>query len=171
MRNLFALALIAALSVTTVADEAAPKKNKGNRAGRNQAVAKLTKGLESAGLSAEQQTKIKAATVAFTAKVKELREDGLTPELMKKRTEAMKAAREAGLKGKDIRAKVNESLTAEEIATFEKMTKATAELHKAVVSTLSKEQLEALPEAVRKSLQAGAKQGQGRQGKGKKDAA
>lgn len=163
MRNLFALALIAALAVTTVADDKTPndkvpndkalKKNAGERSGRNPMVAKLTKSLEDTNLSEDQKSKIQAAKTAFATQAKQLRESGLTPELMKKRAEAMKTARQSGLQGKEMRAKINESLTADERALFEKMNKATGELQKTVAKTLTKEQLAALPDAVRKPLE------------------
>lgn len=168
MRNLFALALIAALAITAVADDKtlndkALKKNTGERSGQNPMVAKLTKSLEDTNLSEDQKSKIQTAKTAFVTQAKQLREAGLTPELMKKRAEAMKAARQSGLQGKELRAKINESLTADERGLFEKMNKATVELQKTVAKTLTKEQMEALPEAARKSLQ---NAGKGKPGKG-----
>ncbi len=171
MRSLFALALAATLAVTAVSDDNAPKKKKGDQAGRSPLVTRLTKSLEETNLSDEQQTQVKAAKAAFMEKVKQLRKDGLTPELMKKRAEAMKSARQGGLKAKELQAKINESLSADEIALFEKMNKAGTELQQTVAKTLTKEQMEALPEAVRKQLQNAGKQGKGRgKGKGKNDA-
>lgn len=171
MRKLLALSLVAVLSVTAIADEK-PKGKKKGKAGGNQMVAKLMSSLKDAGLSDEQMTNVKAAAQKFEASVKEIREAGLTPEVTKKFAAAQKEARDAGLKGKDLAAKVQESVSEEEAALMQKMQTATTTMKKAVAGVLTAEQMEALPEAVRKQLQprAGGKgdgKGEGK-GKGKK---
>jgi len=172
MRSLLALALVATLALTTVADEKPKSKKKGDRAGRaNPMVTNLMTGLKEAGLSEEQMTKIQTAATAFETKIKELREKGLTPELNKKRIEAAKAAREAGLKGKEMAAKVNESLSDEERAMLDEMQTAMVQMKKAVAGVLTEEQMKGLPEKVRKQLATrgvGKKPGKGAKGKGKK---
>ncbi|EMI45416.1 hypothetical protein [Rhodopirellula sp. SWK7] len=175
MRSFLALALVATLAMTTFADEKPNRKNKGERAGKgNPMVARLMTSLKDAGLSAEQMTKIQAAAKTFEAKVKELREKGLTPEVTKKQSEASKAAREAGLKGKEMAAKVSEALSEEEMALVSEMRTATNQMKKTIAGVFTEEQLAALPEAARKQLtarggnrEAGKGQGKGK-GKGKK---
>ncbi|EMI53756.1 hypothetical protein [Rhodopirellula sallentina] len=177
MRSFLALSLVAALTITAVADEKPNRKNKGERAGKsNPTVTRLMKTLQDAGLSAEQMTKIQAAAQTFEAKVKELRGKGLTQELKKKQAEASKAAREAGLKGKEVAAKVKESLSEEEMALMAEMRAASVQMKKSIAAVFTEEQLAALPEAARKQLttrggnagkDAGKRKGQGK-GKGKK---
>ncbi len=173
MRSILSLALIATLAFTAVADEKPAKgKNKGEKGG-NPMISKLMTSLKDAGLSEEQMGKVKAAAGAFETSVKELREKGLTQELNKKRADAAKAARESGLKGKEMAAKVNEALTADEKALLEELNAATIKMKKAVAAAFTPEQLKALPEAVQKQLQTGpaGKGGDKPKGKKKKDAA
>ena len=165
MRNLLALSLVAVLSVTAIADEK-PKGKKKGKAGGNQMVTKLMSNLKDIGLSDEQMTNVKAAAEKFETSVKEIREAGLTPEVTKKFATAQKEAREAGLKGKELAAKVQESVSEEEAALMKKMRTATTAMKKAVAGVLTAEQIEALPEAVRKQLK--PRNGGKGEGKGKK---
>ena len=168
MRNLLALTLVAVFSVTAIADEK-PKGKKKGKAGENRMVTKLMSSLKEVGLSDEQMTDVKAAAATYQASVKEIHEAGLTPEVAKKYADAMKEAREAGLKGKEVAVKAKEAVTEEESALMQKMQTATVMMKKAVVGVLTEEQMKALPEAVRKQLQP-RKGGKGK-GKKKKEAA
>ncbi|TWT91664.1 hypothetical protein [Neorhodopirellula pilleata] len=171
MRTLLALSLVAVLAVTSFAEE----KPKGKKKGQPQAnpmVAKLMTSLKEIGLSDDQMTQVKAAAEKFQSTVKETREAGLSAEVNKKYTTAMKEAREAGLKGKELAAKAKESVSEEEAALMQKVQDATVQMKKAVAGVLTQEQMEALPEAVRKQLQTGpAGKGGPAKGKKKKDAA
>lgn len=165
MRTLLALSLVAVLAVTSFADEK-PKGKKG-KGGGNPMVAKLMTGLKEVGLSDDQMTKVKAAADKFQGVNKELRAAGLTQDLNKKYSEAMKEAREAGLKGKEIAAKAKESISEEEAAMLDKMQVAMTEMKKAVAGVLTEEQMAALPEGVRKQLQTRGGKGAGKEGAGK----
>lgn len=168
MRTLLALSLVAVFAVSSFADEAPKGKKKGKGDG-NPMITKLMTGLSEVGLSDEQMTQVKAAAEKFEISVKELRKSGMTQDLNKKYGVAMKEAREAGLKGKELAAKVNESMTEEETAMMKKMQAATTQMKKEVAAVLTAEQMEALPNAVRKQIQVReAGKGAGK-GKGKKN--
>jgi hypothetical protein len=132
------------------------------------------KNLKTVGLSDEQMTKVKAAAEKFQTSVKEIRQAGLTPDVNKKFMAAQKEGREAGLKGKELAAKAKEAVSEEEAALMQKMQEATMSMKKAVAGVLTAEQMEALPENVRKQIlprKGGGKgKGQGNRKK-KKDAA
>ncbi|MCM2374851.1 hypothetical protein [Aporhodopirellula aestuarii] len=154
--------------MTVVADEKPNRKNKGERAGKaNPMVTRLMTSLKEADLSDEQTAKVKSAAAAFEAKVKELKEKGLTTDVNKKQAEASKAAREAGLKGKEMAAKVNEALTEEEQALVAEMKAALAQMKKSVAAVLTEEQLAALPEGTRKQLATRGAGAAGEKGKAK----
>ncbi|KLU02984.1 putative signal peptide and transmembrane protein [Rhodopirellula islandica] len=166
MKHLIALALIACLAASATADDKpeAKKKRAGNRAAGAWMAQNLSKTLETVELTDEQKAKWNEAKTSFVAQMKELKDEGLTPELMKKRTEAQKAAREAGLKGKEMAAKLKEGFSEEEQALIAKQQKAAKALRVAVAGMLTPEQLAALPEQARKQMTSAKK---GRKGKGK----
>jgi uncharacterized sporulation protein YeaH/YhbH (DUF444 family) len=82
------------------------KGGKGNPAA--QMTKTFMKQLEKAELSAEQSSKIQEMFTKVAKEVAAKRtEGGLTPDIMKKRTEATKAAREAGKKQKEVKEAVD----------------------------------------------------------------
>tara|TARA_R110002072_G_scaffold48705_4_gene133090 strand:+ start:14859 stop:15557 length:699 start_codon:yes stop_codon:yes gene_type:complete len=175
MKHLIALALIACLAASASADDKpeGKKKRAGNRDAGAWMAGNLGKTLEKVELTDEQKEKWNEAKKSFTAQVKDLREEGLTPELMKKRNDAQKEAREAGLKGKELAAKLNEGFSEEEQALFSKQQKAVRSLRASVAGMLTPEQMAALPEQARKQMTATKERGEGKgkgrgKGKGKK---
>lgn len=172
MKHLIALALIACLATTASADDKpeGKKKRAGNRDAGAWMAGNVAKLLEKVELTDEQKEKWNEAKKSFTSQVKDLREEGLTPELMKKRNDAQKEAREAGLKGKEMAAKLNEGFSEEEQALFNKQQKAVRSLRASVAGMLTPEQMAALPEQARKQMSAAKERGEGKgkkQGKGK----
>lgn len=97
----FCLALAAAPAVSQ--DAPTTKKKKGVDP-QTATVNQMMKQLEIAELSAEQKEKVQAMMTKSAGEVFALRkEKGVTPEMMKKRTEAVKKAREEGKKPKEVR--------------------------------------------------------------------
>ena len=148
------------------ADEANEKKKGG---GANKAAATMMKKLESVDLTAEQKTKLESLAGELNITVASLKEEGFTPDLMKKKAEAMKAAREEGKKGKKVEAEVMASmnLTDPQQAMMKKMADAQLAFTKGVANTLTEEQMGQLPEAVKMQLT----RAKGGVGKGKKEKA
>ena len=102
------LAIVAILCGSLVLN--AQEKKGGKKDPAAALVTQFMKQLEVAGLTAEQSTKIKelytkAATVAATKRT----EGGITADILKKRSDASKAAKEAGKKGKEIQTAGNAS--------------------------------------------------------------
>ncbi|MCC9640974.1 hypothetical protein LOC71_01720 [Rhodopirellula sp. JC740] len=173
MKPLFSLALVVCFACPVLADDeaATKKKRAGNRQAGGWMARNVEKSLEAVELTDEQKEKLADAKKQFTSELKELREAGLTQELMKKRMEAQKAARESGLKGKELAAKLKEDFSEDEQALFAKQQKAVAAMRKSVAGMLTPEQMEKLPEQARKQFTAAKQRGEGKgkkNGKGKK---
>jgi hypothetical protein len=128
--------------------------------------------MEGAKLSDEQKSKVKAITEEFTEKMTALREKGHTPALTKKRAEAMKKARQAGKKGKELRSEVIASIDAsdQEKELLRRGDEVTAKLHQELATVLTDEQIDALPPQVKRPLRAAKDRAAGKTGK-KKNAA
>lgn len=138
------------MTVSATADEKAkPKKERTRNADPTQ---RITKTLEAVDLTADQQTAVKKATDQFQATMTKLRDDGFNPELNKKRVAAMKEARKAGLKGKEMQAKVAETVSAEEAELLTNAMKASRTLRQSIAGILTDEQRAALPENVRRQF-------------------
>lgn len=147
-RILGLLVLSLALVVSVSADDAKPKKKDGQGKGKQRANAQLMKPFAAIELTDEQKAKVKVLVQKANEETKALREEaGLTPELTKKRGEAMKAARQAGLKGKELAAEVdkNSGMNEAQLAAVKKMGMMRTKLQKAVVELLTDEQKAQLP--------------------------
>jgi hypothetical protein len=171
MKKVIALALVACLAASATADDKpdGKKKRAGNRAAGSWMAENLGKTLDAVDLTAEQKEKWTEAKKNFVAQMDELKAEGLTNELKKKRTEAQKEARDAGLKGKEMAAKLKEGFSEEEQALFAKQQKVTKAFRASVAGMLTPEQLKALPEQVRKQMTTAQQKRQGKgKGKGKK---
>ena len=168
MKTVAALALAAMLVSPVMAEDEAKgkkKKAKGNRG--NSTAMQLIKALAPVGLTDEQTTKIKELGKASSEAIAKIRKDsGLTPEVMKKRTEAQKALKESGKKGKELAAAIAEKagLSEAQIASFKKMNEARMGFQKSVIGMLTDDQKAKLPE----KLQRFAKAGQAKKGGKKK---
>ena len=161
---LMLMLLVVAVAVPLVADaqEAGKKgkKKKGRQAG---AAAALKKQLEEVELTAEQKEKIEAIIAKHSAAITEAQQDVselLTPEQRRARAAAMKAARDAGKKGKDARADVEAAIQLSpeakaKLAEAEKAARdAQMKLRQEVAAVLTPEQRE---EAGLQTRQAGKK--------------
>lgn len=136
---------------TLTADEKQDAKKKRQRAG-NATVNQLTKKLEVIELTAEQKEKLAELGKELQALIKPLRQEGFTQQLNKRRTEAMKAAREAGKKGPELAAAVKETFTAEENELIAKAQAANTKFREKVFAMLTDEQKEKLPQALKRQL-------------------
>jgi hypothetical protein len=149
--------LLLSLSVTpAIAQQARPgNANTGNadKKGRqvNNPLLKATEKLE---LTAEQKEKVTALGKEFTTTMVALREKGLTPELTKKKSEAVKAARDSGKKGAEVQEAAMAKLdaTAEEKEILKQAAEAQTKLTKGLATVLTKEQIAKLPEQPRQNL-------------------
>ncbi|XZE45947.1 hypothetical protein SH467x_001209 [Pirellulaceae bacterium SH467] len=144
------------LFVLALSPVAAFAQEKGKKAGpAQQMVNQFMKQLEKAELTAEQSTKVKELMMKTAKDVVKMRADAeITPEMMKKRTDAGKAAREAGKKGKEVQEAVKAA-----VALSDAQTKVLADAEAAVAKTklevgklLKPEQIEKLPPMVQGSL-------------------
>lgn len=105
-------------------------------------------------LTAEQKPKVEAATKEFTETILALRKEGLTQTLTKKKAEAVKAAREAGKKGRELEAAVMATIDATdaEKALLKKAEEANAKLAKSMGAVLTAEQIATLPPQMQQNL-------------------
>lgn len=159
-----AVCLAAWLTVPASAQDEAAGKKKGKR-GQQNVAAQMIKQLEKVSLTDEQIAKVKEMGKAAAVEMKAITEEsGLTPELVKKRGEAMKEVRQSGKKGKEMTAAVNEAagLTEAQAAAFAKLGQARQKFQKSVVAMLTDEQKENLPQAIKRMA------GGNDKGKGKK---
>lgn len=131
-------------------------QEKGKKAGpAQQMVNQFMKQLEKAELTAEQSTKIKELMMKTAKDVVKMRTDAeITPEMMKKRAEASKAARDAGKKPKEVQEAVKAAVPFTE-AQFKVITEGEAAVAKTKIEIgklLKPEQIEKLPPMVQGSL-------------------
>ncbi len=162
LRVLAVLALSAVIVSAAFADDEAEKKEKKKKgAGQNRSAAtQLMKQLEKAGVTlTEDQT---AKVTALAAKLKtELAANneaaGITPELLKKRMEAGKTARQAGQKGKDLQAAMDAAapLTEEQKAALKTAAGKQQQFRKDFLAVLTNAQKEQLPAQLAQQLQGG----------------
>jgi len=130
-------------------------------------VAQFIKQLEKAELTADQTTKIKEIYTKAATEVSAKRTaGGITNDMLKKRLEAGKAAREAGKKGKEMIEAVTAAMgmTPEQAKLFEETEVPLAKARIEIGKLLKPEQLAKLPETAQASMKEKAA------GKGKKAA-
>jgi Spy/CpxP family protein refolding chaperone len=151
------------ISITSFADDTATqkKKNAGGASG-SPIVTQTMKALDDVELTDDQKVKVKELATKLQDQIKALRSEGLTPEISKKRADQMKAARDAGNKGKDLASAGEEGFSDAEKALIAKSTEAEAKFRKDVYALLTDAQKEKLPEAAKKAMAPPEK------GKGKK---
>jgi len=165
MKNYVLSAL--ALATVLVAPLTLSAQEKGKKGGGNSGatmVTQLMKQLEKAELTAEQTTKVKEMFGKVATEVAAKRAaGGLTGEILKKRTDASKAAKEAGKKGKDLQAAVTEALklTPDQVKVYEETEAMLSKARVEIGKMLTPEQLAKLPEQARNSFKekAGGKKG------------
>jgi len=114
----------------------------------------ILKAVEGLSLTADQKTKVDQATKEFTETILVLRKEGLTQSLVKKKAEAMKAARSEGKKGSDLAIAVMAAIDATEAekGLLKKAEEANAKLVKTMSEVLTAEQIATLPAPMQQSL-------------------
>jgi hypothetical protein len=150
MQKLLVVALLLSVCAWfTPPASAQEKKAKGGAAGMM--MSQLLKALEKAELTEEQTLKIKERYMKVATEVDKLRTDaGISPDIVKKRVEAAKAAKDSGKKAKEMQESLFEAmgLTDDQKKVFieseEKINKAKMEIGK----MLSEEQMAKLPAQV-----------------------
>ena len=153
------MALVAVSLVTlspwTAQAQEKGKGKKGNVSPEQQMIDQFMKQLEKAELTEEQSTKIKELWTKVAKEVTKTRtEGGITAEILKKRTEATKEAREAGKKQKEVQEAVDKALALSE-AQKKVMQETEAQLSKVRIEIgklLKPEQIEKLPPQLKDNL-------------------
>lgn len=171
MKHLVTLLIVAVLASASfaqasLAQEAATKKKKGGKIAWQ--VKKTKRALKDLTLTTEQETAFDEAAEKLTAELADLEQKGLTQEMLKARSEKLKAGRESGLKGKELKAHPLEGLSAEEVELFEKSDMYMMAFQATVAKMLTDEQLAALPKKAQKRMKMSTKEKRGKDGKGKK---
>jgi hypothetical protein len=174
MKSLVRVLSILALVCVTFSNSFAQDAQKGNKggekkAGQKQGKVSLTdqfiKQLEPAGLSEDQIASIKKLMTSVADDVAAKREKaGITAQIMRKRGEARKAGTEAGKKGADLKKYVEETLglTDDQKSVVDETEKAMTKVKLEAGKLLTKEQLEKLPAQVRRTVEAAAPKGAGK---------
>ncbi len=172
-RNLFCIAVALLMTTAVVAQDAPAKKKRANASGRNNAAAAVLKQLQDVELTAEQKAEIQTLAKKTMAEMRTLRQEaGITPELMKQRTAAVKELRESGTKPAEMSAAVAKKIGLSE-AQAEALKKADAMrrgLITNVIALLTDEQQANLPKRMlRLAKKPGEAKGAGQpKGKGNK---
>ncbi len=156
---------LSAILVGSISLNAQEKGGKKDPAGA--LVTTLFKQLEKAELTADQTTKIKEMYTKAATEVSAKRSaGGITTEMLKKRLDASKAAKEAGKKGKEMAEAVTAAMgmTAEQAKLYEETETTLSKARIEIGKLLTPEQIAKLPEQAQASLKERAA------GKGKKAA-
>jgi hypothetical protein len=112
-KMLFALMVLSLLTLSpwTVQAQEKGKRKKGNASPEQQMIDQFMKQLEKAEMTEDQSTKIKELWTKIAKEVTKTRtEGGITSEILKKRSEVTKEAREAGKKQKEVQEAVDKAL-------------------------------------------------------------
>jgi len=171
MKHIFTLLIVAVLASASfaqpsLAQDVAKKKKKGGQVAWQ--VKRTKKALKDLTLTAEQEAAFDEAVEKLTTELTDLEQKGLTKEMRKARSEKLKAGRESGLKGKELKAHPMEGLTAEQVELFEKSDLYMAAFQTTVAKMLTEQQMSALPEKTQKKMKMLTKEKGGKGGKGKK---
>ena len=146
-KSILSLLAVAAILVNSVSLNAQEKGGKKDPA--NAMVTQFMKQLEKAELKDEETTKIKDMFEKVAKEVAAKRaQSGITAEILKKRTEAAKKAKEDGKKGKDAQADVEAAmgLTADQTKVFKETEEMLGKVRVVIGKLLTAEQLAKLPE-------------------------
>ncbi len=157
--SLIAVAAILFNSVSLNAQEKGGKKDPAKAM-----VTQFMKQLEKAELKEEETTKIKDMFEKVAKEVAAKRtQSGITAEILKKRTEAAKKAKEDGKKAKDAQAEVEAAmgLTADQTKVFKETEEMLGKVRVEIGKLLTAEQLAKLPEQAQNAFKE-------KSGKGKK---
>lgn len=154
------LLVLMVLSLLTLSPWTAQAQEKGKGKKRNaspeqQMIDQFMKQLEKAELTEEQSTKIKELWTKVAKEVTKTRtEGGITAEILKKRAEATKEAREAGKKQKEVQEAVDKAMSLSD-SQKKVMQETEAQLSKVRIEIgklLKPEQIEKLPPQLKDNL-------------------
>ena len=162
-KSILSLLAIAALFINSVSLNAQDKGDKKDPA--KAMVTQFMMQLEKAELKDEETTKIKEMFSKVATEVAAKRKtSGITTELLKKRTDASKAAKEEGKKGKEIQtaAEAAMGLTADQTKVFKETEEMLGKVRVEIGKMLTPEQLAKLPDQAQNAFKEKA-------GKGKKN--
>ncbi|MDB4671833.1 hypothetical protein OAF34_06825 [Pirellulaceae bacterium] len=171
--NCFRISAILGLAavVLTTSTSAQDEKKKKRQNGSGQIQSQLMGAFKSVEMSEEQKKKMVEVAKKFSGQILQLRKDTqaiLSPEQRKSRQQAMKEAKAAGKKGKEIVDAANASagIDKEIVAKLKEIQKKSQAIQKeartALMALLSDEQKAGLPKKGK------GNKGQGKKGKGKK---
>lgn len=162
-KSFLSLFAIAALLINSVSLNAQDKGDKKDPA--KAMVTQFMKQLEKAELKDEETTKIKEMFSKVATEVAAKRKtSGITTELLKKRTDASKAAKEEGKKGKEIQtaAEAAMGLTDDQTKVFKETEEMLGKVRVEIGKLLTPEQLAKLPDQAQNAFKE-------KTGKGKKN--
>jgi hypothetical protein len=157
-KMIFALMAMAFLTLSPgfVQAQEKGKGKKGNASPEQQMIDQFMKQLEKAELTDDQSTKIKELWTKIAKEVTKARtEGGITAEILKKRAEATKEAREAGKKQKEVQEAVEKAMALND-AQKKVMQETEAQLSKVRIEIgklLKPEQMEKLSPQLKDNLQ------------------
>jgi|GEM_PF-2522135 len=149
------LCVVAVMFVSPSFGEDEPaKKKKGKDAERKTVSSQMISKLDGIEMTPEQKTKLEEIVTELNASMATLHESGLTPELAKQKSDAVKKAREAGKKGKNVDADVIAAmdLTDDQKTVLKKASQAQAKFQKGIAASLTDEQIAQLPEESQKQF-------------------
>jgi Spy/CpxP family protein refolding chaperone len=181
VRYVLVLALVLAITAPLMAQQKGRKKGQKRRPAAREGFTVVPRHLlEGLELTAEQKEKVEALNKEYGPKLKEARAkmDGIvTDEQRKARMQAIKGAKEAGKKGKELRKAVEAAvqLTDEQKAQMAEVKKAMGPLQREIrekfMALLTPEQKEAIKEKMKKARPEGKKRAaEGKKGRKKKAA-
>lgn len=161
-KSILSLLAVAAILVNSASLNAQEKGGKKDPA--KAMVTQFMKQLEKAELKDEETTKIKDMFEKVAKEVAAKRtQSGITADILKKRAEASKAAKEEGKKGKEIQAAAEAAmgLTADQTKVFKETEEMLGKVRVEIGKLMTAEQLAKLPEQVQTAFKE-------KSGKGKK---
>lgn len=152
--KLFSSCLCVVLAVALTSPAMGQKTEKAKTPKARQAASPLVKAVQELELTDEQKAKVDAASKEYTESMAALRKQGLTPQLTKKRTDAVKAARESGKKGVNLANEVLATLdiSDEQKALLKQASEAQSKLQKNLAAALTSEQIGKMPKQMKSTL-------------------
>jgi hypothetical protein len=162
----FVCSVVAACTLLFTFDPTVNAQDKGSKKDPvNVMVTQFMKQLEKAELKEDEANKIKEMFAKVAKEVSKTRsESGITTEILKKRAEAAKAAKQDGKKGKEAQAAIEESmgLTEEQSKVYQETEAVLGKVRVEIGKLMTAEQLAKLPENAQNAFKQKA-------GKGKKN--
>ena len=162
-KSILTLLAVVALLVQSVSLNAQEKGDKKDPA--KNMVTQFMKQLEKAELKEEETNKIKEMFQKVAKDVAAKRtEAGITAEILKKRADAQKSAKEEGKKGKDMQEAVEKAMgmTADQTKVFRETEEMLAKVKVEIGKTMTTEQIAKLPEQAQNAFKEKVGKGKGK---------